>query len=46
MVLGGVPTMAAMTLGHFLWSEGHAKLASMGMMLGGILNMLLDPVFR
>ena len=45
VVLGGVPTMAAMTLGHFLRSEGHAKLASMGMMLGGILNMLLDPVF-
>lgn len=37
--------MAAMTLGHFLRGEGHAKLASMGMMLGGILNMLLDPVF-
>lgn len=37
--------MAAMTLGHFLRSEGHAKLASMGMMLGGILNMFLDPVF-
>lgn len=44
VVLGGIPTMLSMTLAHFLRGEGHAKLASMGMMLGGILNIILDPV--
>ena len=37
--------MMSMTLAHFLRGEGHAKLASTGIMLGGILNMVLDPVF-
>lgn len=45
VVLGGIPTVISMTLAHFLRSEGHAKLASTGMMMGGILNMLLDPIF-
>lgn len=45
VVLGGVPTMISLALGHFLRSEGHAKQASGGMMFGGILNVILDPVF-
>lgn len=45
VVLGVIPTMMSMTLAHFLRSEGHARLASTGIMLGGVLNMLLDPIF-
>lgn len=45
VVLGGVPSMLGMTLAHFLRSVGYAKPASAGMMFGGILNMLLDPLF-
>ena len=45
VILGGIPTVMSMTLAHFLRGEGHAKLASTGIMLGGILNMVLDPVF-
>ena len=45
VVLGGVPTVLSMILAHFLRSEGHARIASAGMMTGGILNMLLDPLF-
>ena len=45
VVLGGVPTMISFALGHLLRSEGHAKEASTGMMFGGILNVILDPVF-
>ena len=41
---GGVPTMVSLSLGHLLRSEGHAKQASAGMMFGGILNVILDPV--
>ena len=44
VVLGGVPTMVSLTMGHLLRSEGHARPASAGMMLGGILNVVLDPV--
>ena len=45
VVLGGVPTVLSMILAHFLRSEGHARLAGAGMMIGGILNMILDPLF-
>lgn len=45
VVLGGVPTMVSLALGHLLRSEGHAKQASAGMMFGGILNVVLDPIF-
>ena len=44
VVLGGVPTMVSLALGHLLRSEGHAKQASAGMMFGGILNVILDPI--
>lgn len=44
VVLGGVPTMLSLTLGHLLRSEGHARPASIGMMFGGILNVILDPI--
>lgn len=43
VVIGGVPTMLSLSLGHLLRSEGHARPASMGMMFGGILNVILDP---
>lgn len=45
VVLGGIPSMLSMTLAHFLRSAGYAKPASVGVMLGGILNMMLDPLF-
>ena len=44
VVIGGVPTMLSLSLGHLLRSEGHARPASTGMMFGGILNVILDPV--
>lgn len=44
VVIGGVPTMVSLTLGNLLRSEGHAREASTGMMFGGILNVILDPI--
>lgn len=44
VVIGGIPTMLSMTLAHLLRSEGHARHASAGMMFGGILNIILDPL--
>lgn len=45
VVLGGIPSMLSMTLAYFLRGAGYAKPAGAGMMLGGILNMMLDPLF-
>lgn len=45
VILGGIPTTLAMTMAHLLRGEGKAKFASIGMMLGEILNIILDPLF-
>ena len=44
VAVGGMPTMVSLAMGHFLRSEGHVKEASAGMMFGGILNVILDPL--
>jgi len=44
-VIGGPPTLLGIVIAHPLRSEGHARQASAGMMLGGILNIILDPIF-
>lgn len=44
-VIGGLPTCLSMVMGHLLRSEGYAKHASFGLGLGGVLNILLDPLF-
>ena len=45
IVVGGVPSCLSMTMAHLLRSEGYAKYASYGLSGGGILNMILDPLF-
>lgn len=45
IVIGGVPSCLSMTMAHLLRSEGYSKYASYGLSGGGILNMLLDPLF-
>ena len=45
MLVGGLPTECSLLLAHMLRGEGSAREASAGMMLGGILNMILDPLF-
>lgn len=45
IVLGGLPSILSMALAHLLRSEGYAKQASLGLGMGGILNILLDPLF-
>lgn len=44
-IAGGVPTIVAMLMGHLLRSEGFARQSSVGIAVGGILNILLDPLF-
>ena len=44
-VIGGLPTVAGLTLGHLVRSVGKTKETGFGLALGGILNIILDPVF-
>lgn len=45
IVIGGIPSCLSMTMAHLLRSVGYAKYASYGLSGGGILNMILDPLF-
>ncbi len=45
IVIGSAPTILALTLAHLLRNTGNAARASLGLSLGGVLNMLLDPLF-
>ncbi len=45
IAIGAVPTVLNACLAHLVRAEGNAKEASIGMALGGILNIILDPIF-
>ena len=45
VIIGGLPSIMNVVLAHIVRSEGAAKHASIGMSLGGLLNIILDPIF-
>ena len=45
MILGAVPTVGNVLCGHLVRSVGAAREAGFGMSMGGILNIILDPLF-
>ena len=45
VVIGAIPTTLSMTMAQLLRSEGFAGKASFGLGLGGVLNIILDPIF-
>lgn len=45
IAIGGVPTVLNACLAHLVRAEGYSKEASLGMALGGVLNIALDPLF-
>ena len=45
IVIGAVPTILSMTMSNFLRSTGYAKQAGFGISMGGIINIILDPIF-
>lgn len=45
IVLGGVPTVLSNTLSSLIRSIGLSKQAGFGITMGGIINMILDPLF-
>ncbi|MEA4890209.1 MAG: MATE family efflux transporter [Clostridiaceae bacterium] len=45
ITIGAVPTVLNALFAHLVRSEGYSKQASFGMVLGGVLNIILDPIF-
>ncbi len=45
IIVGGIPTVVSPVCGHLIRSMGYPKQASMGMSLGALLNIGLDPLF-
>ncbi len=45
ITVGAVPTVLSAALAHLVRAEGYAKQASFGITMGGILNIILDPIF-
>lgn len=45
IVTGGVPTVLSNVLANLIRSIGRSKEASAGIILGGVLNIALDPLF-
>jgi len=45
VVVGGIPTALSIVIGHLLRSEGAAKSSSAGIIIGGLINLILDPIF-
>lgn len=44
IAIGGIPTVLNAVLAHLVRAEGYSKEASFGVALGGILNIVFDPV--
>ena len=45
MVVGAIPTLGNALCGHLVRSIGAAKEARFGLSMGGVLNIILDPLF-
>ncbi len=45
VVLGGIPTVLSSTMSAMVRNTGHSKTAAFGLGLGGVLNVILDPIF-
>ena len=45
VIIGGLPTVMASTMSAMLRNIGYSKEAGFGLGLGGVLNVILDPIF-
>lgn len=45
VVVGGIPSTLGLTMSHLLRSAGYSKESGTGLAIGGISNILLDPLF-
>ena len=45
ITIGGIPTVLSACLSHLVRAQGYSKSASIGVALGGVMNIILDPIF-
>ena len=45
VVVGGIPSTVSLTMSHLLRSAGYSKESGAGLAVGGISNIILDPLF-
>ncbi len=45
VVLGNLPVILSMAVAHLLRSTGYSRQAGLGLMIGSLLNVALDPLF-
>ena len=45
VVVGGIPSTVGMTMSFLLRSVGYSKEAGFGLAMGGVANIILDPIF-
>ncbi len=45
LIIGGLPTVLSMTMSNLLRSAGCSRQAAFGLGMGGLLNIVLDPLF-
>ncbi len=45
IVIGGVPATMCMAMSHLLRNAGYSRQAGFGVGMGGVLNIILDPLF-
>ena len=45
VVVGGIPSTVSLTMSHLLRSAGYSKESGAGLAIGGISNIILDPLF-
>ena len=45
VIIGGVPTVLSNTMSYMIRNIGYSREAAFGMTAGGLLNMVLDPLF-
>ena len=45
VVIGGIPSTVGLTMSHLLRSAGYSRESGTGLAIGGISNILLDPLF-
>ena len=45
LVIGGIPSTLSLTMSHLLRSAGYSKESGTGLAIGGISNIILDPLF-
>ncbi len=45
VVIGGIPSTMGLTMSHLLRSAGYSKESGTGLAIGGISNIILDPLF-